>query len=93
MLNVSGAFGDQLQTQLGGISTNGKITINKFEDGDFLVLACDGCTDEVSPNKMAGILEREGTQAAKELVRHSIEDEGSSDNVSVIVLQCKAKDG
>lgn len=88
-VNVSRAFGDTLYTkdkEKPGVIHKPKITINRVQAGDILVLACDGLKDYVAEDKISkkisGITEKNLAQA---LVNYALE-EGSYDNVSVIAV-------
>lgn len=87
-LNVSRALGDVAYK---GVIHIPKITLIGIVPGDIIILACDGLKDFVAEEE---IIEQIGfcksfRNIAKQLATYAIEEGCSSDNVSIIALQCK----
>lgn len=93
-VNVSRSFGDYIFNEYDGnmgISSNGKITVNQLNDGDFVAVGSDGVVDEVLPNQIEKILSSKGSNAAEPIVQYALNEGQSTDNVTAIVLQCKSR--
>lgn len=99
-LNVSRAIGDRdcAGSELfPGVIHKPKITINRVQSGDTLVLACDGLKDYATETAIASQIraylfnEAQGAASkiplAKQLVDFAITKANSDDNVSVVTIQ------
>ncbi|CDQ86027.1 unnamed protein product [Oncorhynchus mykiss] len=92
-LSVSRAIGDnEHKPYISGDADHNIVTLDGTED--YLILACDGFYDTVSPDEAVRVVsdhltENSGdsTMVAHKLVA-SARDAGSSDNISVIVNDC-----
>jgi serine/threonine protein phosphatase PrpC len=87
-VNVSRAIGDVELTgteETPGVIHKPKITMNQVKPGDILILACDGLKDYVSEEDIIQNL-RDAKDPAQALVKFSIQDKQSQDNVSVVAI-------
>jgi serine/threonine protein phosphatase PrpC len=90
-VNVSRAFGDSQyrgseQTPL--VISKPKITVNRLQEGDTIVLACDGLKDHVPEKDIAKTIQRSGGEdTAKKLVDSALYEFESTDNVTVVVIK------
>ncbi len=95
-VNVARAFGDIQVGHLmngSGMIHKPKITMNKLEHGDVVLLACDGLKDYVAEKviveKVAALKDTPATNLAKELVNYAIDPKGADaqDNVTVVAIK------
>lgn len=95
-VNVARAFGDIHTGYLmagPGMIHKPKITMNKLEKGDVVVLACDGLKDyvpeKVIAEKVAANKDNPKVNLAQELVNYAISPKGADahDNVTVVAIK------
>lgn len=91
-VNVSRALGDTgicSKEQTRAISHKPKITVNKLEAGDLLVLACDGLKDYVPEKDILELLNQSTKEEnlAQKLVDYAITQKNSRDNVTVVAVK------
>ncbi len=90
-VNVSRSIGDVYLSQEGNlaISHTPKVSINKVNKGDILVLCCDGLKDYVQEKTIVELVKSNATSGrdiAKALTDYAINDAKGDDNVTVIAV-------
>jgi serine/threonine protein phosphatase PrpC len=91
-VNVSRAFGDFNHAgtpEKPLVIAKPKITVNRLQEGDIVVLACDGLKDFVPEKEIIKIVQRSGGEdIAKELVNSALNAPwNSKDNVTVVAIK------
>ncbi len=89
-VNVSRAFGDAYCAAPGKIGSfhKPKITVNKLQVGDMLVLACDGLKDYASETAIVGRLKTPTREnPAEDLTMLAFENPAQYDNVTVLAIR------
>jgi serine/threonine protein phosphatase PrpC len=91
-VNVSRAFGDfryRGKEKAPLVISKPKITVNRLQEGDIVVLACDGLKDFVPEKEIIKIIQRSGGEdIAENLVNSALGDSWkSTDNVTVVVIK------
>lgn len=68
-----------------------KITINQLQQGDILLLVCDGVKDFVSEHEIVRQIEdyklTSGDNLAKQIVTYSLKEKKSTDNITVVAVE------
>ncbi len=89
LLSVSRAIGDALLTPVIAVPDIIKHEINDTDE--LLILACDGLWDVISDQQAVNLIRDEtDMQAAAERLRNYALDHGSTDNISVLVIDLKS---
>lgn len=90
-INVSRAFGDMQYAgtkETPAVIHKPKITVNTLMPGDVLVLACDGLKEVALEKEIINEIDKVGVEGlSNHLVDFAITEQGSSDNVSVAVIE------
>lgn len=90
-INVSRALGDVSLTgteERPGVIHKPKITVNRLQVGDKLILACDGLKDYVPEDEIAKLvaLNAAHENLAERLVQHAVNVRRAKDNVTVLAV-------
>lgn len=89
LLSVSRAIGDALLTPVIAVPDIIKHEIN--DSDEVLIMACDGLWDVISDQQAVNLIRDEtDMQAAAERLRNYALDHGSTDNISVLVIDLKS---
>lgn len=89
LLSVSRAIGDALLTPVIAVPDIIKHEINDTDE--LLIMACDGLWDVISDQQAVNLIRDEtDMQTAAERLRNYALDHGSTDNISVLVIDLKS---
>ncbi len=89
-VNVSRAIGDAYYESLNGcplVTQKAKVTVNKLQPGDVVVLACDGLKDFMPESKIIEAAHVMPSGLAYVLASHAVNKHQSDDNVTVNLLR------
>ena len=88
-INISRAIGDADAVvgaqKMRALSCEPEITVNILEQGDVVVLACDGLKDYVKEKEMVTLVAEKVDDLAKHIVETALKS--TKDNVTVIALK------
>lgn len=92
-VNVSRAIGDIWLSP--AVIHKPKITRHQVQEGDILILACDGLKDYVLEEEIISLLEKEQNKGriAQRLIEFALYEKSSFDNVTIIVAKAKRIEG